>query len=449
MKRRITLDRRTMLRGVGTAIALPMLETMTPLRAVAEDVPEEVPRRMAFFFVPNGVHMPHWTPKQEGADFELPPILASLTDFQQDLLVLSGLTQDKARPNGDGPGDHARAASVFLTGCQPHKTDGADIRIGVSVDQIAAQQIGQRTKFPSLELGCDRGAQSGNCDSGYSCAYSSNISWRTPNTPMAKEIDPRLVFERLFAGSRKTEVAAVRDQRRRFQKSVLDFVLDDASRLRKKLAKGDQRKMDEYLTSVREIETRISRVEVGLTNDQPNLAAPVGIPKNYGAHIRLMLDLLVLSFQTDLTRISTFMFANAGSNRSYKLIDVPEGHHDLSHHGNNEEKQAKLSSINRFHMEQFSYFLGRMQSVAEGEGTLLDNSMLLYGSGIGDGNRHNHNDLPILIAGSDGGRLSTGRHVRYPTNTPLNNLYLSLLDRMKVNIESLGDSTARLAGLEA
>ncbi len=448
MTRRITIDRSTMLRGVGTAIALPMLETMMPLRAAAAEDSEEAPRRLAFFFVPNGVHMPHWTPEQEGADFTLPPTLEPLADFQEDLLLFTGLAQDKARANGDGPGDHARAGSVFLTGCQPNKTDGADIRIGVSVDQIAAQQIGQQTKFASLELGCDRGAQSGNCDSGYSCAYSSNISWRTPNTPMAKEVDPRLVFERLFGVSHKTEVAGSLDQRRRFQKSVLDFVLDDASRLRKKLPKGDQRKMDEYLTSVREIEMRISRVELGLGDDQPNIAAPVGIPKNYGAHIRLLLDLLVLSFQSDRTRVSTFMFANAGSNRSYKFIDVPEGHHDLSHHGNDEAKQAKISLINRFHMEQFSYFLGRMQSAVEGEGTLLDNSILLYGSGIGDGNRHNHHDLPILVAGSGGGRLSTGRHIRYPTNTPLNNLYLSLLDRMDVKIESLGDSTARLPGLE-
>lgn len=449
MNRTAMIDRRTMLRGMGTAIALPMLETMMPLRAVAAEAPHEAPRRMAFFFVPNGVHMPHWTPEAEGADFELPPTLESLADFKNDLLILSGLTQDKARSNGDGPGDHARSASVFLTGSQPHKTNGADIKVGVSVDQIAAQQIGDQTRFASLELGCDRGAQSGNCDSGYSCAYSSNISWRTPSTPMAKEVDPRLVFERLFAAQGKTDVAESRDQRKRLQKSVLDFVLDDASRLRKKLPTGDQRKMDEYLTSVREIEMRISRVELGLDDDQPNITAPVGIPKDYGAHIRLMLDLQVLSFQTDLTRVSTFMFANAGSNRSYKFIDVPEGHHDLSHHGNDEEKQVKISRINRFHMEQFSYFLGRMQSVAEGEGSMLDHSMLLYGSGIGDGNRHNHDDLPILVAGSAGGRLSTGRHIRYLKNTPLNNLYLSLLDRMDVGIESLGDSTERLPGLEA
>lgn len=448
MNRTVTIDRRTMLRGMGTAIALPMLETMMPLRAVAAESTSEPLRRMAFFFVPNGVHMPHWTPEAEGSDFELPSTLESLADFKNDLLVLSGLTQDKARSNGDGPGDHARSAAVFLTGSQPHKTNGADIKVGVSVDQIAAQQIGQQTKFASLELGCDRGAQSGNCDSGYSCAYSSNISWRTPNTPMAKEVDPRLVFERLFAGKGKTDVAESRDQRKRLQKSVLDFVLDDASRLRKKLPTGDQRKMDEYLTSVREIEMRISRVELGLEDDQPNITAPVGIPKDYGSHIRLMLDLMVLTFQADLTRVSTFMFANAGSNRSYKFIEVPEGHHDLSHHGNDEEKQTKISRINRFHMEQFSYFLGRMQSVAEGEGSMLDHSTLLYGSGIGDGNRHNHDDLPILVAGSAGGRLSTGRHIRYRKNTPLNNLYLSLLDRMDVSIESLGDSNDRLTGLE-
>lgn len=448
MNRPVTIDRRTMLRGLGTAIALPMLETMMPIRAMGAAAASEAPRRMAFFFVPNGVHMPHWTPDAEGSEFQLPPVLESLTDFKDDLLILSGLTQDKARANGDGAGDHARSAAAFLTGSQPHKTDGADIKVGVSVDQIAAQEIGQKTKFPSLELGCDRGAQSGSCDSGYSCAYSSSISWRTPSTPVAKEVDPRLVFERLFGTGHKTEVAESRDRRQRLQKSVLDFVLDDASRLRKKLPSGDQQKMDEYLTSVREIEMRISRVELGLDDEQPNMSAPVGIPKDLGAHIRLMLDLMVLSFQTDLTRVSTFMFANEGSNRSYKFIDVPEGHHDLSHHGNDEEKQAKISRINRFHMEQFAYFLGRMQSVAEGDRTMLDNSMLLYGSGIGDGNRHNHDDLPILVVGRGGGRLSTGRHIRYRKNTPLNNLYLSMLDRMDVSIESLGDSTDRLPELE-
>ncbi len=447
MTRSKKLDRRTALKGFGTVLALPLLDAMLPRAARAAAV-EEAPRRLAFFFVPNGVHMPDWTPNGEGRDFELPAILSELSEYRDDLLVVSGLAHDKARANGDGPGDHARCAATFLTGCQAYKTAGKDIRVGVSVDQIAAAEVGHLTRFPSLELGCDKGAQSGNCDSGYSCAYSSNISWRTPNMPLAKEVDPQHVFDRLFAGVRRSEVAEARDRRLRDQKSVLDFVLDDAERLHKRLGTTDQRKLDEYLTSIREIERRVAGNGDGDDDPTSDLARPVGVPKDYAQHIRLMFDLLVVALQGDQTRIATFMFANAGSNRSYRFIEVPDGHHDLSHHGGDEEKQAKISKINRFHMSQFAYLLGRLSAIEEGDGSLLDNSMLVYGSGIGDGNRHNHDNLPILLAGRGGDALSTGRHMRLEENTPLSNLYLSLLERMGVAAESVGDSSGPLEGLD-
>jgi hypothetical protein len=440
------LSRRTVLKGLGTAMALPLLEAMLPTFSVAGQVKKKPPRRMAFFYVPNGKHMADWTPKTVGSDFQMPWILEPLKPVKDQLLVLTGLTLDKARPNGDGPGDHARAMASFLTGRQAKKTHGADIRIGISVDQIAAQKIGKNTKFPSLELGCDRGMNSGNCDSGYSCAYSANVSWRSESTPNAKEINPRLVFERLFGNSVKAEMDANRAKRNRYKASILDLVKEDANQLRKRLGITDQRKLDEYLSSVREIETRITRTEM-VIDGSIKAAKPVGIPKHYQDHIRLLMDLMVLAFQTDATRISTYVFANDGSNRSYRFIGVPEGHHDLSHHGNLKSKQAKIRQINRFHITQFAYMLEKMKGTKEGEGTLLDNCMMVYGSGISDGNRHNHDDLPILLVGKGGGSLKTGRHIRFKKETPLTNLYLAMLDRVNASVDSFGDSTGRLDSL--
>jgi hypothetical protein len=441
------ISRRTVLKGMGAAIALPFLEAMMPGIAVAAPASKSVPGRLAFLYVPNGVVIPEFKPAIEGAGFELPSILEPLMPFQEDLLVLSGLTCDKARPNGDGPGDHARAMSAFLTGSQPRKTSGADIKVGISVDQVAADKVGQETRFASLELGCDRGLQSGNCDSGYSCAYSANISWRSESTPMAKEVDPRLVFERLFASPIKDEAEASRAKRDRYNKSILDFVAEDAGQLRRRLGGSDQRKMDEYLSGVRDLELRIARLGHGPVIAPPGVTAPTGIPQDYQEHIRVLCDLLVLAFQGDLTRVSTFVLANEGSNRSYKFIGVPEGHHDLSHHGNDKAKLEKLRQINRFHITQLAYLLEKLRSIKEGEGSLLDSCMLLYGSGNGDGNRHNHDDLPILLAGRGRGTLRTGRHVRYQRETPLTNLYLAMLDRMEVPAESFGDSTGKLEGL--
>ena len=441
------ISRRTVLRGLGTAVALPWLEAMAPAASPVGGAVNATPKRMAFLYVSNGAHMQAWTPETEGASFELPFILEPLKAFKEDLLILSGLAQDNAAAHGDGGGDHARSLACFLTGTHPTKTDGANIKAGVSVDQVAAMKVGQNTRFPSLELGCDRGAQSGNCDSGYSCAYSSNISWRSPTTPMAKEVNPRLVFDRLFASQSKNLTGAERVKRDFYRQSILDYVIEDANQLRGRLGANDKRKVDEYLNAVRELERRVAHSEKNSQVDVllGGIKKPSGIPQDFKDHIRLMLDLMVLAFQGDVTRISTFMYANEGSNKSYSFIDVPEGHHDLSHHGNDKAKHEK---INRFHMEQFAYLLGKLKAIPEGSGNLLDNTMIVYGSGIGDGNRHNHNDLPILVAGKGGGTLKPGKHIVYPQNTPLNNLYLSLLDKIGAPVDSLGDSKGRLDKLD-
>jgi hypothetical protein len=440
------ISRRTVLRGLGTAVALPWLEAMTPTSGAASALAS--PRRMAFFYVPNGVHMPDWTPAGSVPGFDLPEILRPLAPFRDDLLVLSGLTQDGGRAHGDGGGDHARSMASFLTGIHPLKTAGLGIRAGVSVDQLAAQQVGKATRFPSIELGIDRGAMAGNCDSGYSCAYSSNISWRSASTPMAKEINPQLVFERLFAGQLAHESAEARGKREKYRKSILDFVAEDARQLRGKLGQVDRQKVDEYLTSVRELEGRLTRVDKAVAIDLRAVPRPVGIPRDNREHIRLMFDVLALAFQADATRIATFAFANEGSTKSYRFIGVPEGHHDLSHHGRDPEKQAKIKTINIYHVEQFAYFLARLKAIREGEGTVLDHSTIVYGSGISDGDRHNHDDLPILVAGKGGGTIKPGRHIVYPKDTPLNNLYLAMLERVGARAPSLGDSTGPLPHLD-
>ncbi|MDB6110255.1 MAG: hypothetical protein JWR69_2005, partial [Pedosphaera sp.] len=392
MKGKWHIPRRTFLKGLGTAIALPLLESMVPSRVVAAAAGATgagFPKRMAFVYVPNGVIMEQWTPSAIGGDFKLPAILEPLQPFQKDLLVLSGLAQDKARANGDGGGDHARASATFLTGCQARKTAGAEIRAGVSVDQVAAQRIGRQTRFPSLELGCDRGHQSGSCDTGYSCAYSYNISWKTESTPLPPEVDPRLAFERLFGNGSRKQVDENQALRARYQKSILDFVMEDASQLKRNLGATDRHKLDEYLTAIREMEQRIEGAE-RFAVTLPDYQRPHGIPKEFAHHVQLMFDLLTLAFQTDSTRISTFVLAHDGSERSYPDIGAPEGHHTLSHHQDNSEKIRKLALINHFHMTQFAYFLQKLKSVREGDGTLLDNCMVVYGSGISDGNSHAH-----------------------------------------------------------
>jgi hypothetical protein len=435
---------------LGTAIGLPLLEAMAPpfkvLAADAAAANHGAPRRIAFIYIPNGANMEQWTPQTMGCDFELPYVLEPLNPVKDDLLVISGLAHDKARPNGDGAGDHARASAAFLTGCQARKTPGADIRVGISADQVAAEKIGRSTRFPSLELGCDRAQLAGNCDSGYSCAYSYNIAWKTPSTPLPPEVDPRLVFERLFGSGSTEEMTENRARRERYHKSILDFVMEDARQLQANLGRTDRRKLDEYLTAVRELETRVERAGQ-FAAVLPDYQKPTGIPDDNEQHIRLIYDLMALAFQTDTTRVATFVMAHDGSDRPYPSIGVPDGHHSLSHHQNNEEKKEKIARINRYHITQFAYFVSKLQSLKEGDGTLLDNCMVVYGSGIADGNSHAHHDLPVLLAGRGGKTIETGRHVRYPKDTPMANLYLSMLERIGAPVPRLGDSTGPLESL--
>ncbi|HEY7310826.1 MAG TPA: DUF1552 domain-containing protein [Gemmataceae bacterium] len=437
------ISRRTVLRGVGTAVTLPLLEAMLPRPVRAAGKPT-APRRMAFVYVPNGVIPVDWKPKTEGADFELPPILQPLASVKQDVLVLSGLTCDKARPNGDGPGDHARASAAFLTGAQARKTAGANFRAGVSADQIAAARIGDRTRLPSLEIGIERFRGSGNCDSGYSCVYEHTLAWRNATSPLPTETDPKLVFDRLFSGKIDDPGRA---KRGRLKTSVLDAVLEDARDLDKQLGGADRQKLEQYLTCVREMEQRIARAEKLPPPQVPMGAARPNQPADLGQHFRLMCDLLVLAFQADVTRIATFMFAREGSNLQYRMVGVSEGHHELTHHRNDPKMIAKVREINKYHVGQFAYLIGKLKSVKEGDGTLLDNSMIAYGSAIEDGNRHTHHDVPVLLAGKGGGSLKSGRHLRYPKETPLNNLWLAMLDRMDARTSKLGDSTGLLEGL--
>lgn len=444
------IPRRTFLRGLGVGIALPMLEAMSPpLRALAagqaDQVASSFPRRMVFLYVPNGANMADWTPKAEGTKFDLPFILEPLKNVRSGVQVLTGLAHDRARPNGDGAGDHARASATFLTGCQARKTAGADIRVGISVDQLAAARIGSLTRLPSLVLGCDPARQAGACDSGYSCAYQFNISWRGEATPVPPETNPRLVFEQLFGNGTRSEQAESRARRLETRRSILDFALEDARRLKAQLGATDQRKLDEYLSAVRELEVRLENSEK-FAAATPDIVVPAGIPKDYEQHLRLMFDLLAVALQTDATRIASFLLAHDGSNRSYPFIGVREGHHDLSHHEDKEQKKEKIAKINRFHVTQFAYFVEKLRAVKEGTGTLLDHCMVVYGSGIADGNRHNHDNLPVLLAGGGGGSLRPGRHVRF-SKTPMTNLYLSLLDRSGITVERLGDSSGRLANI--
>jgi hypothetical protein len=444
------VSRRTLLRGLGAAVALPALDAMRPAFAAPGRTASKVsPVRIAFMYVPNGVDMANWTPSAEGAGFELPRILEPLAPLKDDLLVFSGLMDKNGEALGDGPGDHARAAASFLTGVHPKKTAGADISVGVSADQIAAQRIGQATRLPSLELGCEDGRLAGNCDSGYSCAYVNSISWRSPTTPNPPEVNPRSVFERLFGADDPSDDPEIRARRTAYRRSILDLVADDTRSLQKELGASDRRKLDEYFTAIREVERQIEvaereRQEKG--DPLPGLAKPDGVPVEFAEHARLMFDLLAIAFQTDTTRIATFMLAREGSNRSYREIGVPEGHHGLSHHRDDPAIIAKIAKINRHHIEQFAYFAAKLKSIQDGSGSLLDRTIIVYGSGIGDGNRHNHDNLPVFTIGGRG-MLKTGRHVRYAQKTPIANLYLSMLDSMGVPTEKLGDSEGKLSYL--
>ena len=434
------ITRRSILRGLGVSLAIPSLESF------AVGGVSGIPLRMGFTYIPNGVIMDEWRPLETGPLKSLPNSLQPLQNHTADFQVISGLNHTKAYANGDGGGDHARANATFLTGCQARKTAGKDIKVGVSVDQIAADAIGDRTKLRSLELSCDGVRRSGKCDSGYSCAYQYNLSWKTESMPMVPESNPRLVFERLFGNASSPTDRKGQLKRRALNKSILDFALQGASNFNKRLAKLDQEKLSEYFTSVRELEKRIEREEKNWEK-LPDLKSPIGIPENYRAHLRLMFDMMVLAFQSDSTRISSFLLAHDGSNRSFRDIGVPEGHHSLSHHKNDPEKIKKLAKIDQFYSEQFAYFIDKLSTTQEIDGSrLLDHCMIVFGGGISDGNRHRHSDLPVLLAGGSSHGLTTGRHVDYE-GVPMTNLYLGMLDRAGVQASQVGDSSGLIKDL--
>jgi hypothetical protein len=435
------LPRRTFLRGLGASIALPMLDAMTP--ALAKAAPAGGPKRLVFTYVPNGVSMTGWTPTGTGAGFELSTVLKPLAAHKQDMLVLTGLAQRNGMALGDGPGDHARAAASYLTGVHPKKTAGADIQNGISADQIVAQAVGQETRFASLELGCDDSRTVGNCDSGYSCAYTNSLAWRSETSPMPPETNPRLVFERLFGADAHLD-PATRQRRLLHRRSILDLVGDRTKQLTGSLGAADKRKVDEYLYAVREIERQIELAESDMRDLRPGIDKPTGIPVAFADYVKLMYDLQVVAFQTDLTRVVTMMVGREGSMRTYPEIGVPDPHHPLTHHRNNAEWMARVEQINVFHAELFAYFIDKLKATSEGDSNLLERSMVVYGSGLSDGNRHTHEDLPVMIVGQGGGLLRTGRHVVYDKDTPMNNLYLTLMDGMGVRTDQLGDSTGKL-----
>jgi hypothetical protein len=438
-------SRRAVLRGLGTAVALPWLESLRLSGAVRAAAPAAIPTRMAFFYIPNGVHVPRWRPEGEGRDFRFGPTLEPLAAFKDDLQIITGLAHRNGTGGADGAGDHARASATFLTGVRPKKTAGADIRLGISADQVAANVIGSQTRFPSLELSCDAVRKSGGCDSGYACAYQYNIAWKSERQPITPESNPRLVFERLFGRGRGAERAASLAARRAAQRSILDFVAADAARVGGSLAVADRHKLDEYFTGLREIERQVARFDSSPLAEVPDLDLPDRPPPAYSAHIRLLAEMLVLAFQTDSTRIGTFIFSHDGSNRTFPEIGVGESHHHLSHHQDKEEMLEKIGRIDRFYAEQFAFVLGRLREVKEADGrSLLDHSMLVYASGLSDGNRHTHDDLPVILAGRAGGRLAAGRHLKLPGEEPMTNLYLSMLDLAGAPQKSFGDSTGPL-----
>ncbi len=438
---RKSLSRRTVLRGMGAAVSLPFLDAMTPAFAATK----EAPVRMAWFYTPNGIDMRHWTPVEDGALTQLPGILAPLEPVKSDVLVLSNLTAHWARPLLDGGGDHARAMSAYMTGVQVYKT-ATDLKLGVSADQLAARAIGHMTQLPSLEVGLEEARLAGSCDSGYSCAYSYNLAWKTEKQPLPPIADPRNLFERLF-GSDVAESPAAHMRRLALRKSILDQAGEQTSRLSSKLGGGDRRKLDEYLTSIREIEKQVQRTEKEGVTINPQIDKPFGVPSEFSAYFNLMTDMLLVAFKADITRISTIMVGREGSTRAYPEIGVADGHHPLSHHQGNQEMLAKIRLINEFHLKLFAGFLRKMKETPEGDSNLLDQSLIVYGSGLSDGNVHTHDQLPVLLCGRGGNFVSPGRHLVYQRETPVSNLFATIIERVGVRGEHVGDSTGRLVGL--
>ena len=438
------INRRTLLRGAGTALALPLLDAMFPAgRASAAPKP---PIRLAWVYVPNGVIMDGWLPDADGTGFEMKSSMKPLEPFRDKIVVLSNLTHGNARALGDGPGDHARAGATFLTGVHCHKTEGADIRAGISADQIAAKALGEQTQFGSLELGIDEPYFAGGCDSGYSCAYTNTLSWRSPTTPNPVEIDPRAVFERLFGDGGTTNPAEL-VERMHQDRSLLDFILSDLGRLRSNLGGRDKVKMEEYVEAIRDIERRIQKAERQNAAKYPSMERPLGIPELFTDHVNLMSDLMVIAFQTDITRVVTFMMQREGSNRAFPEIDVPEGCHIPTHHMNDVGKIAKARKIDEYRVSTFVPLVQRLSQIEEADGSLLDHTLLLYGAGIRDGNSHSHDNLPLALLGGKAAGIRGGRHIRFKQDTPVTDLLVTMLDKANVPLDKLGDSDGKLEQL--
>jgi len=443
--RKVHLSRRTILRGLGASLALPLLDSMVPALTALKKTAAAPVRRLGVFYVPNGMSMPYWSPSQVGSLEELPPTLQSLNELKDRVLMCGGL-DDEAANRVTGGGDHARSAGTFLT-CVPFKlTTGADVYASVSMDQIAAAELAKETQLASLELGIESNAVLGSCDAGASCAYTNTIAWRTPTTPLPIENDPRAVFERLFGTSGSTDPAA-RLERMQKDRSVLDAVSEELGTLESAIGPGDRLKLDEYLSAVRDAERRIEMAEQQNTRELPLVEQPVGTPNDYAAHAKLMMDLLALAYQTDLTRVSTFMLAREVSVLAYPEIGVSDSHHPLSHHQDKPQNLERLHRINEYHFQQFSHLVKTMAATPEGDGTMLDSTLFLYGTGISDSNTHFHDDLPIaLVAGRKTG-LQGGRYVRYKSGTPLANLYMTVLEKMGFPVDKFGDGSETLNSL--
>jgi hypothetical protein len=444
---RMALPRRTFLRGIGAVVGLPLLDAMVPALSALAETPANPARRLGFIYMPNGVAknatIDYWTPTGTGRAFELSRILTPLAPFRERMLVISGLDHNQAEAGDDGAsGDHTRGTSSWLTGVYPKRTEGADVRNGISADQIAASVLGKDTVLPSLELAIDLNFLAGQCENSYSCAYLNTLAWTSPTTPLPTENNPRIVFERLFGDGGTAERRAAQARRDR---SILDSVVEDLNRLQQRLGAGDRTKVDEYLDAVREVERRIQGIEKRADTDPPTLERPRGIPERFDEHVRLMYELQWLAFRADVTRVSTFMLGRELNFRTYPEIGVTEGHHGLSHHGDRPEQIDKYSKVGVYQAELFASFLKKLQETPEGDGSLLDHSLFLYGAGLSNPNTHAHTDLPLLVIGGGAGRLEGGRHLAFPGQTPMTNLLLNLLDKVGVHTETLGDSTGRLA----
>jgi hypothetical protein len=445
MRNRVT--RRTLLRGMGAALALPWLESL-PTVAAAAAKSSKPPVRMCCWYVPNGMHLPAWFPEREGTLVDLPETLRPLAFARDYLNGFQNLTHNTALTNGDDEGcGHGQGSASFLTGAQALKTQDA-VRVGISVDQLYARHVGNETRLPSLELGCES-ARSGNAF-GYSGTYKTLISWRTPTSPAPYELNPKVVFDRLFTkGSTSLTQATVAD-RDFYRRSMIDYVLDDANRIRSRVARSDQRKLDQYLTGVREVERRIQNAAASSDLQGMDFPRPAGIPEEFDEHLRLMCDLMVLAFQTDSTRAATFMVTKEATDRNYPWLGFTDGHHELSHHAGDAEKHRKLREIDRYHISILAYMVEKMMTVEQADGTtLLDHSMVLYGSGISDGDLHNHVNLPVIVLGKGGGTLRTGQHIKCRPETPMSNLLLAMLQQAGVPVDRFGDSTEPLPGLSA